>query len=71
MFACENKLTADAELTKANFTRDFYNTVNEVIGGDNPNQILTLLLPGIALSPEDFEYDYKNSAAKGPVIEAN
>lgn len=67
----ENKLTADAELTKANFTRDFYNTVNEVIGGDNPNQILTLLLPGIALSPEDFEYDYKNSAAKGPVVEAN
>lgn len=56
---------------KAKFTETFYNQVNDVIGGDNPNQFLTLLFPGIALSKTDFEYDYEKNAAKGPVVEAN
>ena len=53
------------------FASHFYDEVNNVIGGTNPNEKLTLLLPGIALTKSDFEYDYKNNAAKGPVIEAN
>ncbi|WP_051411563.1 hypothetical protein [Ruminococcus flavefaciens] len=53
------------------FTAQFYAEINNVIGGDNPNQMLTLLLPGIALTKEDFEYDYKNHAEKGPTVEAN
>ena len=56
---------------KAKFTETFYKQVNDVIGGDNPNQFLTLLFPGIALSKTDFEYDYEKNAAKGPVVEAN
>ncbi|HRR78125.1 MAG TPA: hypothetical protein P5191_15200 [Ruminococcus sp.] len=53
------------------FTSLFYTEINNVIGGDNPNQKLTLLLPGIALTKEDFEYDYKNHEEKGPTVEAN
>ena len=53
------------------FASHFYDEVNNVIGGTNPNEKLTLLLPGIALTKSDFEYDYKNNAPKGPVIEAN
>ncbi|MBQ6160713.1 MAG: hypothetical protein IJK24_07195 [Oscillospiraceae bacterium] len=53
------------------FTYQFHKKVNNVIGGDNPNQKLILLLPGIALTMEDFEYDYKNHADKGPTVEAN
>ena len=64
---------ANGELTQRqeDFTAQFYDEVNNVIGGDNPNQKLTLLLPGIALTKEDFEYDYKNHAEKGPTVEAN
>lgn len=53
------------------FASHFYDEVNNVIGGTNPNEKLTLLLPGIALAKSDFEYDYKNNAPKGSVIEAN
>lgn len=56
---------------KNEFAAKFYDEVNNVIGGTNPNEKLTLLLPGIALTKSDFEYDYKNNAAKGPIIEAN
>ena len=63
------------ETTKAendkNFIDEFYEEVNKTIGGRNDNQILTLLLPGIALSKSDFEYNYINNEAKGPNIEAN
>lgn len=48
-----------------------YEQIDNVIGGDNPNQFLCITLPGQALSAEDFAYDYKKNAAKGPTIEAN
>ena len=53
------------------FSAKFYDEINNVIGGTNPNEKLTLLLPGIALTKSDFEYNYKDNEAKGPVIEAN
>ncbi len=53
------------------FPSKFYEEINNVIGGSNPNEKLTLLLPGIALTKSDFAYDYKNNEPKGPVIEAN
>jgi len=62
--------TPKAENDK-NFIDEFYEEVNKTIGGRNDNQILTLLLPGIALSKSDFEYNYINNEAKGPNIEAN
>ena len=48
-----------------------YDRIVDVIGGDDPQQYLCITLPGQALSPEDFAYDYKNNAPKGPTIEAN
>ena len=48
-----------------------YKEIEDNLGGDNPNQFLCLTIPGQALTAEDFQYDYKNSAPKGPVIEAN
>lgn len=64
------------ELKKLNgnqgdFAAHFYDEINNVIGGTNPNEKLCLLLPGIALTKSDFEYDYKNNKPKGPVVEAN
>lgn len=56
---------------QSDFASHFYEEVNNVIGGTNPNEKLTLLLPGIALTKSDFEYDYKNNKPKGPVVEAN
>lgn len=53
------------------FAATFYDEVNKVIGGTNPNEKLCLLLPGITLLKSDFSYDYQNNAPKGPVIEAN
>ncbi len=54
-----------------NFPAKFYDEINNVIGGNNPNEKLVLLLPGIALTKNDFAYDYKKNEPKGPVIEAN
>ena len=57
--------------TQNSFAAHFYDEINSVIGGSNPNEKLCLLLPGIDLAKSDFEYDYKNNAPKGPTIEAN
>lgn len=48
-----------------------YDEIENVIGGDNPNQFLCLTIPGQALTAEDFAYDYKQNAEKGPTVEAN
>lgn len=48
-----------------------YEKINSILGGDNPNQFLCLTIPGQALSAEDFTYDYKKNAPKGPTVEAN
>lgn len=48
-----------------------YQQINSVLGGSDPNQFLYLTIPGQALSPENFTYDYKNNAPKGPVVQAN
>ena len=55
------------------FSETVYDEINKVIGGsDKTNkQLLTLLLPGIALSKEDFEYNYKEHEEKGSTVEAN
>lgn len=49
----------------------FYKQIDLAIGGDNPKQFFCLTLPGQALTAEDYSYDYKNHAPKGPVVEAN
>ena len=61
----------EASPTTAPFVDQVYDQINSVLGGDNPNQFLCLTIPGQALSAEDFAYDYKNNAPKGPVVEAN
>ncbi|WP_052356236.1 hypothetical protein [Bacteroides timonensis] len=60
----------NAEESKS-FFDIIYDKIVDVIGGDDPHQYLCITLPGQALSPEDFTYDYKNNAPKGPTIEAN
>lgn len=67
--AAGDKTTGDGNTDS--FVDQFYNKVNAVLGGSNPNQFLCLTIPGQALSAEDFRYDYKNNAPKGPVVEAN
>ncbi|MCF0225716.1 MAG: hypothetical protein HUK20_15730, partial [Fibrobacter sp.] len=46
-----------------------YDKVNDAVGGNNPNQMLTLLLPGISLAQEDYKYDLDKT--KPIVVEAN
>lgn len=53
------------------FLDQIYDRIDSLIGGDNPNQFLCLTIPGQALTAEDFVYDYKNNAEKGPTVEAN
>lgn len=60
-----------AETRPSSFVDTVYQQINSVLGGNNANQFLCLTIPGQALSAEDFKYDYKNNAPKGPVIEAN
>lgn len=57
--------------SEKSFADMVYEQINSVLGGTNPNQFLCLTIPGQALSAEDFAYDYKNNAPKGPVVEAN
>ena len=45
--------------TEPSFLDTIYNKINDVIGGDNPNQYFCLTLPGTLLSPEDYTYDIK------------
>ena len=66
-----NNTSQSLDGKQSEFAAHFYEEINNAMGGTNPNEKLCLLLPGIALTKSDFEYDYKNSAAKGPVIEAN
>lgn len=63
--------SAGAQTKGSSFVDTVYQQIASVIGGDSPNQFLCLTIPGQALSAEDFAYDYKNNAPKGPVIEAN
>lgn len=63
--------TPNKETQYGSFADNLYQKINSVIGGSNPNQFLCLTIPGQALSADDFSYDYKNNAPKGPVIEAN
>lgn len=55
----------------ASLVDTFYKQIDLAIGGDNPKQFFCLTLPGQALAAEDYAYDYKNHAPKGPVVEAN
>jgi cell division septum initiation protein DivIVA len=59
------------ETNKAPFIDQLYDKINEVIGGDNNNQLFCLSLPGTILAPESFTYDYKNNAPKPPKVAAN
>lgn len=67
----EGSDTGSQESKKESFIDIIYDKINGVLGGNNPNQFLCLTIPGQALSAEDFAYDYKNNAPKGPTVEAN
>lgn len=58
--------TPEEESRRA-FADCVYNEINAKIGGNNIEQFLCLLIPGIILCKEDYEY----SGIKGPVVEAN
>lgn len=51
------------------FSDTLYAKIEEVIGGDNPNQFLCLTIPGQALAAADYSYDYEKGV-KGRNVEA-
>lgn len=53
------------------FADAIYNGINNAIGGTNPNQFITLMLPGIILNAKDYAYDYDSNAPKSVIIEQN
>ena len=63
--------TSNKETQPSSFIVNLYQQINSVLGGSDTNQFLYLTIPGQALSPENFTYDYKNTAPKGPVVQAN
>lgn len=63
--------TPDMPEQNVSLVDTFYKQIDLAIGGDNPKQFFCLILPGQALTAEDYAYDYKNHAPKGPVVEAN
>lgn len=52
---------------RAEFAQAFYKEVQSVIGGDNSQEKLVLMLPGIALKQSDYAFD----KVKSPIVEAN
>lgn len=65
------KTTSDLPEQDVSLIDTFYKQIDLAIGGDNPKQFFCLTLPGQSLTAEDYAYDYKNRAPKGPVVEAN
>lgn len=53
------------------FADAIYNGINNAIGGANPNQFITLMLPGIILNAKDYAYDYDSNAPKSVIVEQN
>lgn len=49
----------------------FYEQVDSVFGGDNPNQMLTLSLLGTMLDPALYQYDLDNGVEKPAHVKAN
>lgn len=64
-----NEKSTDTRSKKA-FATQVYDEIDAKIGGNDYNQFLCLLLPGIILYQDDYKYDLK-SDIKGPLIEAN
>lgn len=54
-----------------NFADTIYNGISSALGGTNPNQYLTLMLPGTILNENDFTYNYDGKEAKTAIVEAN
>ena len=52
-------------------SQTIFKEFSKAFGENNPNQMYSLLLPGIQLTKEDFEYNYKENKPKGPTVEAN
>ena len=59
--------TTKSEELQARFAQAFYKEVQKVIGGDNSQEKLALMLPGIALKQSDYSFD----KVKSPIVEAN
>ena len=59
--------TTTSEQQQARFAQAFYKEVQKVIGGDNSQEKLALMLPGIALKQSDYSFD----KVKSPIVEAN
>ena len=55
----------------ASFADELYAAVNDVIGGDNPQQFFCMGLPGTALEQHQYTYDVEHNELKPPLVEAN
>lgn len=63
--------TVLAEEGESSLVDIMYDKINEVLGGDNPNQYFCMTFPGTILSPHTFCYDYQNNQPKPPTVEAS
>ena len=66
-----SKLKDFGEKDKKSLVDVMYNSINEVLGGDNPNKYFCMTFPGTILSPHTYSYDYQNNVPKPPAVEAN
>ncbi|HRR78124.1 MAG TPA: hypothetical protein P5191_15195 [Ruminococcus sp.] len=66
----DSELKPFEKASKDAFSTRVYDEINSKIGGNNPDQFLCLLIPGLILYQDDYKYDLKTDI-KGPVIEAN
>lgn len=69
--SAESKLKDSGDKGKKSLVDVMYNSINEVLGGDNPNQYFCMTFPGTILSPHTYSYDYQNNVPKPPTVEAN
>lgn len=62
----ESKIKSVAD---KDFISSLYESIESVIGGDNPNQYLCLTLPGTIIDPA--KYKYETSGVKPAHVKAN
>lgn len=59
------------EVEEKSFADTLYNEITAVIGGNNPDQVFCMGLPGTLIDPDEYSYDIKNHEPKPAHVKAN
>ena len=62
---------SDATANNTSLAELIYNSINNAIGGINPDQYITLMLPGTILNEKDYAISNNANEGKSAVVEAN